>query len=201
MTDGTTRTYRKRKRAQAEEETRRRITEAAVELHGTVGPANTTVTDVAKGAGVSRMTVYKHFPTEVDLFTACSSHWASRNPFPDPSRWTAVDPVERLEIALTELYVWYGAKQQMLGNVLRDMPNIPALDEVMSGLWTAWMASVIETLADGWQCDDEQALRAALWLATDFSTWGSLNRSGLDDTAAAAVIARMVVCIGASEPR
>ena len=112
------RPYRKQKRARSEEETRRRITQAAVELHGTVGPANTTVTDLARLAGVSRMTVYNHFPTEVDLFTACSTHWATRNPFPDPARWAELDePGERLVHALKELYRWYGLKQDMLGNV------------------------------------------------------------------------------------
>ena len=80
------RPYRKVARAKREEETRRRITEAVVELHGTLGPANTKITEVAKLAGVSRMTVYNHFPTEVALFVACSTHWASLNPFPDTSQ-------------------------------------------------------------------------------------------------------------------
>src|SRR5690606_11521663 len=70
------RPYRKRQRALAEEATRLRITEAAVELHGSVGPARTTVTEIAERAGVSRMTVYKHFPSDRDLFVACSTHWA-----------------------------------------------------------------------------------------------------------------------------
>ena len=140
MTKPSPRPYRKRKRAKSEEQTRQRITEAAVELHGTVGPAHTTVTEVAKLAGVSRMTVYNHFPTEVDLFVACSTHWATQNPFPDPARWAAIDdPSKRLVSALKELYGWYGLKEDMLGQVFRDTPVVPSLAEVMDGFWSTYV--------------------------------------------------------------
>ena len=196
MTDHSSRAYRKRKRAEAEAETRRRITEAAVELHGTVGPANSTVTQVAKLAGVSRMTVYNHFPTDVSLFVACSSHWADQNPFPDPSRWTDPDPAERLGAALEELYGWYGRKQQMLGNVLRDTPVVPALAEVMGGLWTGFMDAVVHALEDGWPSPAEEpgTLQGLLRLAVDFDTWRTLTGAGLDDRAAAHVMRRAVTC-------
>ena len=188
------RPYRKRKRADSEDETRQRITEAAVELHGTVGPANTTVTEVARVAGVSRMTVYNHFPTEVDLYTACSTHWASANPFPDPSTWTAADPAERLEVALEELYGWYGLKQDMLGNVLRDVRSVPALAEVMAGLWGGFMEGAVQALTEGWSHADVdgKALHALLRLAVDYTTWQVLTESGLDDPVAAGLMARMV---------
>lgn len=194
MTDSSSRRYRKRKRAEAEEETRRRITEAAVELHGTVGPAETTITEVADLAGVSRMTVYNHFPDPVDLFEACSSHWAARNPFPDPSTWRAADPSERLVLGLRELYAWYALKQDMLGNVLRDMPNVPALAEVMGGLWEPYMEGIVGVLAEGWSDPDvsSPALRAVLRLAVDFQSWRILTDSGLEDGVAAQVVARMV---------
>jgi len=194
MSNPSRRSYRKRKRAESEEETRRRITEAAVELHGTVGPANTTVTEVAKVAGVSRMTVYNHFPTEIELFTACSTHWATANPFPDPSGWTAADPSERLVSALEELYEWYGLKQEMLGNVLRDMPNVPALAEVMDNLWESFMNGAVQALTVGWSTAnvDGKALQALLRLAVDFATWRILTESGLDHRRAAKLVARMV---------
>ena len=85
-----TRKYEKKRRAELEAETRRRITEAAVELHGTVGPARTSISAVAERAGVRRSTVYRHFPDEAALFDACSSHWAAANPVPDMAAW-AVD--------------------------------------------------------------------------------------------------------------
>lgn len=203
MTEPDRRPYRKRRRAESEEETRRRITEAAVELHGTVGPLNSTVTDVAKLAGVSRMTVYNHFPTEVDLFRACSNHWAGQNPFPDPSRWTGVtDPWERLRSALEEMYGWYDRKQQMLGNVLRDVPVVPALAEVMDDLWTGYMANIVRVLAEGVtpRSGQDQALHASLRLAVDFNTWRTLRESGLDDAEAAGVMARMVRQATAASP-
>src|SRR5688500_10745162 len=102
------RKYELKKRAEAQDETRRRITEATVELHGTIGPARTTISAIAERAGVQRLTVYRHFPDERALLGACTSHWRERHPPPDPGPWTAIeDPRERAERALGELYGWY----------------------------------------------------------------------------------------------
>jgi AcrR family transcriptional regulator len=101
------RRYRKRRRAELEAQTRLRITEAAVELHGSVGPARTTISAVADRAGVQRATVYRHFRDEDALFEACSSHWMAQHPLPDAVAWSAIeDPDERLRTALHELYAW-----------------------------------------------------------------------------------------------
>src|SRR5947209_12561564 len=95
------RQYRKRRRAELEQRTRQRITESTVELHGTLGPARTSISAVAERAGVRRSTVYRHFPDEDALFAACSSHWRADNPAPDLGRWAAIqDPDERLRSAL-----------------------------------------------------------------------------------------------------
>src|SRR6478752_8008593 len=100
MTDQT-RQYRMRRRAESQLETRRRITESAVELHGTLGPARTSMSAVAEHAGVRRSTLYRHFPDEGALFGACSAHWAAENPPPDIARWAEIeDPDERLALAL-----------------------------------------------------------------------------------------------------
>src|SRR5919204_3974234 len=100
-----TRRYRKRLRAEHEQQTRQAITEAAVKLHGTVGPARTTVTAIAEEAGVQRATVYRHFPDEETLFAACSGHYMATHPPPDPSRWVEIaDPADRLREALTDVY-------------------------------------------------------------------------------------------------
>lgn len=192
----TSRPYRKKKRARQEQETRQRITEAALELHRTVGPAKAGVTDVAKLARVSRMTVYNHFPTERDLFMACSGHWASRNPFPDPSDWARIEDVgERLFTAVRELYEWYGQQQDILGKVMRDTPLVPALASVMGELWAPWMDQVVETLAEGWSGDkpDSSEPEAALRLAVDFNTWRLLTASDLSDLQAADLASRMVI--------
>ena len=199
---GKRRPYRKRKRAEAEEETRRRITEAAVELHGTVGPANTTVTDLAERAGVSRMTVYNHFPTDVDLFHACSSHWESRNPFPDPAAWREhEDPRIRLRTALSELYDWYDRKQGMLGKLLRDAPLLPTFGAFMDEHWGGYMDAVLAELSRAWsdrQAVDGDRLRASLRLVVDFHTWRVLTESGISTATAADVAARMAA--GAAAP-
>ena len=79
------RPYRMKRRAELEEATRRRITESAVELHGTLGPSRTTISAVAEHAGVRRSTVYRHFPDETALFAACSAHWRRRTRLPTSS--------------------------------------------------------------------------------------------------------------------
>jgi AcrR family transcriptional regulator len=196
MSQASKRPYRKRKRAQAEEETRRRITEAAVELHGTVGPANTKVTEVAERAGVSRMTVYNHFPTDADLFLACSTHWAIQNPLPDPSGWIETeDPAARVVSALDELYGWYARKRGMLEKVLRDAPLVPSLGELMDGYWGGYMDDVVSALSRGWsgEREDDGALQATLRVVADFHTWRTLSESGLSNASAAEVAAAMAL--------
>jgi AcrR family transcriptional regulator len=115
------RKYELKKRADEMAETHLRITEAAIDLHGTVGPARTTMSAVAMRAGVERRTLYRHFPTEADLFAACSTHYFAVHPWPDLDPWRAMqDPVRRLETALAELYAYYESVEPMLSNVLRD---------------------------------------------------------------------------------
>src|SRR3954463_14965179 len=115
------RPYRMRRRAEAQERPRLRITESAVHLHSTLGPARTTMSAVAEHAGVQRSTLYRHFPDEAALFEACSSHWAAANPPPDLGAWAAItDPGARLRSGLGELYAYYARTQQMLENLIRD---------------------------------------------------------------------------------
>jgi len=192
------RRYRKRKRAESEEETRRRITEAAVELHGTVGPASTKLTQIAELAGVSRMTVYNHFPTDADLFQACSSHWASEHPTPDVESWRGVaNPTERLRTALSQLYGWYDPNQGMLANILRDAPLVPAVGLIMDSWWGGYMDAVVDALSEGWpETGTEGALRVTLRVVVDFHTWTILGASGLENEEAARIASEMVSCVG-----
>ena len=115
------RRYELRKRAEQVAETHRRITDAAIELHGTVGPARTTLSAVAERAGVERRTLYRHFPDEAELFEACSTAYFAANPWPDLDAWRAIrDPGERLAHGLDELYAYYERTAPMFANVLRD---------------------------------------------------------------------------------
>jgi AcrR family transcriptional regulator len=172
------------RRADAKAETRRQITEAAVELHATVGPARTTISAIAERAGVQRLTVYRHFPEERDLFAACGAHWIGENPPPDPAPWAAIDdPHERVITALTAIYGWYRANEGMIANTERDAPRLPALAQIADA--GAYLNPVKALLGPPEQ-------HAALGHALAFSTWRSLAREGLTDAQAAALIARIV---------
>src|ERR671917_2473732 len=100
--------YELKKRAEKQEETRLRIVRATLELHESVGPALTTRSAIAESAGVTRPTVYSHFPDDLSLGKACSSLELSDNPLPDPRPWQEIsDPEERLRSALTDLYSYF----------------------------------------------------------------------------------------------
>src|SRR5215216_5914122 len=146
---GERRPYRKRRRAQLEAETRLRITEAAVDLHGSVGPARTTISAVADRAGVQRATVYRHFPDEDALFDACSSHWMAQHPLPDPAPWARIaDPAKRLRTALQQLYRWYEHGEYMLENTTRDLALVPALRPSMEA-FAGWVDQATDAVVRG----------------------------------------------------
>ena len=196
-----TRTYRKRARAEQEEATRVRIAEAAMELHGTVGPARTSISAVAERAGVQRATVYRHFPTEEDLFGACSAHWAALHPPPDISAWAEVaDPGERLRAALAALYEWYGSDTQMFVNTRRDAPLVPAMAKpVQAGREV--MRAAIDALMKGRpeRGHRRRRVRSAIAHATAFGTWYSLTREGdLSDEEAIELMLAAVTAAGRS---
>lgn len=188
------RKYEKKRRAEAEAQTRLRITESAVELHGTLGPAQTTMSAVAEHAGVRRSTLYRHFPDERALFGACSAHWAEANPPPNISRWAAIeDPDERLRTALAELYAFYGRNEEMLDKLLRDAPTVPVVDELMGGFRT-FLDEAAKVLMKGRGLRGAAAkrTRAAIGHALAFRTWQDLTREqGLDDDQAGELMARL----------
>ena len=175
--------------------TRERITHAAVELHGTIGPAATTMSAVAELAGVTRATLYRHFPNEEALFTACSTDWLAANPRPDPAGWAAIaDPVRRLAAALAELYAYYRSTEQMRSNLLRDIDVIP--EKFRPGI-VAFPLTAVHVLEAGWPGQRESRLRhAAIGHAVGFETWRSLAKEGLADEEAAELMVRFVSCIG-----
>lgn len=190
------RPYRKKRRAELEAQTRRRITESAVELHGTLGPSRTSMSAVAERAGVRRSTLYRHFPDEAALFDACSSHWAAANPAPDLDRWVAInDPDERLRSALEELYTYYRRTEGMMKNLLRDEAMVPSVRRTFRG-FRDYTNTARETLMAGRRRvrgHARQRVRAAIGHALAFETWRSLVREqGLDDSQAAELMCRLV---------
>jgi AcrR family transcriptional regulator len=192
------RKYEMKRRAERIEETRRRITEAAVELHETVGPARTTVSAVAEKAGVQRHTYYAHFPELEDLYRACTAHYLERHPLPDPSTWVETpEPEERMRRALSEVYAYYSSTEAMLANVLRDGQLDPAGQESMVILYQHW-GKMRDTIADAFDASGErrEALLGAVALALDFQTWRTLVRGqGLEQDRAVGLMVGMVRCL------
>jgi AcrR family transcriptional regulator len=171
-------TYTKRKRAEQEQATRRRIVDATVQLHRTVGPARTTISAIAETAGVTRLTVYRHFPEETELFAACSAAFTADDPPPAPFDHDELEP------ALRALYDWYRRQAPMLGNVQRDAPGMPALAAVADP--APYLDAMRDHLLGGRR---GKLVRAALGHALAFSTWQSLAGQGLTDAQAARLMA------------
>lgn len=175
MTDEKRR-YRMKKRAEAEEETRRRITQSTVDLHEALGPSRTSVSAIAEHAGVRRSTVYRHFPDELALFTACTSHWMGLNPPPDPSLWAAIpDADERLSAALNALYPYYRRTRQMMTNIHRDEEVVPLVKQMMGG-FRGYLEAARGVLLDGRAIAParRKAVEAAIGHALSFPVWRSL---------------------------
>jgi AcrR family transcriptional regulator len=127
MSSVKSRPYRMHRRAEQVDATRERITAAAARLHTTVGPANTTVAAIAEEAGVTRLTVYRHFSDLDVLFEACRAHWRAENPPPDIGAWTAIPDLEtRARLALTRLYGWFREHADELFPIYRDFSSMPA---------------------------------------------------------------------------
>ena len=188
------RKYELKERAKRREETRRRIVEAANELHGTVG-FGATISAVAERAGVERLTVYRHFRTEEELVRACASDFFTRDPLPDLAPWREVRPVDaRLRTALTEIYAYYGRNEGNVANFLRDLTLKPYLRALGAPMFD-YFASVTELLASGWRAPGRrrELLAAAIGHAIGFGTWKSLVREqGLTDEQAIELMVRLV---------
>ena len=189
------RKYELGKRAERHAETRRRITEATIELHRTVGPAATQITEVARRAGVQRLTVYNHFPEESSLLAACSTHWRALHPAPDPTGWRAVTgPGERLRLGLRELYAWYRETEPMTANILRDVESVPALRAVVEQGLGGYLDAVCRILGEpiraGLRGRRRKSVETSLRAAVDFHLWRLL--APLGDPAAADLAAGLV---------
>ncbi len=169
-----TRSYQLKRRAERQDRTRQRIIEAAIELHQTVGPAATTVSEIAERAQVGRVTVYRHFPDEPTLARACSGQYFERHPFPDPDSWQAIaSPVERLRTGLRETYAYHRATEAMITRVLADARDHP----VVAPYHAHWRHAA-DVLTEPWRERGRRRtlLRAGIALALSFDTWRTLTR-------------------------
>jgi AcrR family transcriptional regulator len=174
----TSRRYELKQRAERQQATRRRIVEAAIELHTEVGPSRATVSSIAERAGVTRPTVYAHFPDDRALFEACSGHVRETMPPPDPTVWRSIsDPSERLEAALHDLYGYYERLEPLLENVQRDAAVMPIVAE-MNTYRVRYLEEIRDLLLDAWPVRGAARARLARAIghALEFSTWQSLVR-------------------------
>lgn len=170
------------RRAERVDLTRQQIAAAAARLHTTIGPANTSIAGIAEEAGVTRLTVYRHFPDMDGLFAACRAHWRAENPEPDASAWLAVVGLEaRARRAFTELYAWYRVKTEALFPIYRDLTSMPLPSQQA-------VRGDIESLAgavcgnDITESADDRRARAVVRHLVDYRTWRSLAvDQGLDD--------------------
>lgn len=196
MEQAMARKYEMRTRAERVEATKRRIVEAAVELHEQVGPARASRSSIAERAGVDRQTYYRHFPDERSLFSACTGLYMSRNPLPEPGSWREIEnPDERLRHGLEEIYAYYEANKGMLSSVIRDAEIHPVTQEMVSQSMAPQLAELSAALAAGWARG--RKTRAAIDLALGFHTWRSLvHESGLSVNQAATLMAQVVRCSG-----
>ncbi len=189
------RSYQLKRRAEEQAETRQRIVNATIALHQTLGDAGTTISAIAERAGVGRVTVYRHFPDERALLSACTGHYFAQHPPPDPAAWGAIaDPDERLRVALGELYAWYRHNEVMLARGEEDAPNNPILADLLVPLQRL-MAEMRDGLLEGREVagDARRQVQAAIGLALGFGTWRSLSRDqGLDDAEAVTLMLNLL---------
>jgi AcrR family transcriptional regulator len=174
------------RRAELVDQTRLRITEATVRLHTTVGPARTSIAAVAEEAGVTRLTVYRHFSDLDALFEACTAHWMAQNPPPDPAAWSAIPSVEgRARRGFGELYGWYRDHGEELYPIYRDMAAMPAAARRKTeDRWRTLADALLGVSASSGNSSDgeERLLRAVALHLVDFRTWHSLvTQQDLDD--------------------
>lgn len=188
------RRYELKRRAEHQADTGRRIVEATVDLHTSVGPARTTITAIAEKAGVQRHTVYAHFPDERALFRACSDHWRAEHPRPDLGPIVGIeDPARRLRLALAQMYAWYESVQHDLALFSRDASLTVAGGETL-GETLEQIALLADGLARGWP--RRKAVRAAIGHALAFETWRSLVRAeGLTEKQAVEAMVRFVTSV------
>jgi AcrR family transcriptional regulator len=149
---------------------------------------------VARRAGVERRTLYRHFPSEADLFAACSTHYFTANPWPDLDDWRAIrDPRQRLERALEDVYAYYERTEPMFSNVLRDAELVDFARDAVAPL-DAYLAEAAELLTSGRPARGRrrQLLAGALQHALAFSTWHSLATNGIGRSDAVELVTALV---------
>lgn len=178
------------KRAQAREETRRRIVEATARLHGEKGVFGTSWQDIAKEADVSVATVYAHFPSLDELLPACGAHVMARV---RPPRRESSDEVigdapgieERFERIALELFGFYerGGPQIEVDMRERRLPGMREWEAYLLDLVTARVRAAAAPLRP---TAHTVRLASAFF---DLSTYKALRARGIATRTAATTVA------------
>ena len=161
--------------------------------------AKTTVAEIARRAGVSRLTVYNHFADLNELIPACSAHYMAQHPLPDFGRGLALeDPGERVGAVLGSLYAWYREAEPMFGKLFSDRATVPELDRFMGQNIDRMLGELADDLAAAFGARGRRlvGLTALIRVAVDFFTWRRLTDGDLGDQAAAEVMAAAVSPLG-----
>jgi AcrR family transcriptional regulator len=186
-----------RRRAEQVDGTRQQITEAAVRLHTSAGPAHTTISGVAAEAGVTRLTVYRHFPDLDALFMACMGHWSAQNPIPDIDAWQIIEPLEaRARFAFEELFRWYDGRHAELYTIYRDETAMP--DSARQGLRAQFdaIAAAISSPGQARSDANDRILVAVTRHLVDYWTWHSLViERGLEVSVATEAAVSMLLAV------
>jgi AcrR family transcriptional regulator len=162
------------RRAESVDQTRQRITDAAVRLHTTVGPSATSMSAVAEAAGVTRLTLYRHFPSKEALFGACMGHWRSMHPPPDPDAWRDISSFRaRASTAIDELYSWYAQNGDELYPIYRDAAFTPQSNQRARRATNDRIVAAL--LGDASPATAGGRVKAALGHVVSFWTWRSLS--------------------------
>lgn len=191
------RSYTLKARAERQNDTRRRIVAATAALHEEIGPARTTIAEIARRAGVERLTVYTHFPELRHLFQACQAHFLAGHPPPDIAPSGRHGVLGRLEQALNDLYSWYRANEAMERNVHHDRRLVPALDALLSENvdrhYAAAAAAYAQLLAS--TPPARAATRRLIGVAFEFPTWERLAADGASDAEIASLFRQAVAAV------
>ncbi|MDQ7249592.1 TetR/AcrR family transcriptional regulator [Dongia sedimenti] len=186
------RAYRLSARAESQAETRRRIVDATVELHEKLGPAHTPMSAIAERAGVTRLTLYRHFPDEAAILAACTSHWSALHPFPAAALWEGIaDPATRAAAALAAHYDYYAGTRRMWFITYRDVGLVKPIQPLVAQV-DAYLTGVAESLAAAFRAKGNvlRQLTVTLRHALAYATWLSLEERGLDTRGKAALVSQ-----------
>jgi len=157
------------------------------------GPLATTMGQIAKRAGVERVTLYRHFGDERSLQRAAAQYCFARFPPPRPDGLAKLtDPFERATKALDELYAHWELMAPLVRPILRDADVAPerislqTRDRYVEALRAAALGAFPA------RARRRPQLREAIRHAFDFRTWDSLERGGFSRRRAVGLMVRLV---------